>query len=59
MFARLSFIAVPYNCTDLCYNATTKEKFWGFVTAIGPMDDLRTGNDTRLELLRKYGYRWL
>jgi len=51
--------AVPYNCTELCFNASTGEKFWGFATAIGKLDDLRAGNDTRLDLLKTKGYNWL
>lgn len=51
-------LAVPDECT-ICFNATTKEKFWGFATAIGPLDDLRAGNDTRLDLLKQKGYKWL
>jgi hypothetical protein len=50
--------AVPDDC-NICFNATTKEKFWGFATAIGPLDDLRAGNDTRLDLLKQKGYKWL
>lgn len=51
--------AVPDDCTDLCYNATTREKFWGFATAIGPLDDLRAGNDSRLDLLKQKRLKWL
>jgi hypothetical protein len=52
--------AAPDDCPPgLCFNATTKEKFWGFATAIGPLDDLRAGNDTRLDLLKQKGYKWL
>ncbi|WIA08278.1 hypothetical protein OEZ85_007721 [Tetradesmus obliquus] len=49
---------LPDECA-ICFNATTKEKFWGFATAIGPLDDLRAGNDTRLDLLKQKGYKWL
>ncbi|KAI8471632.1 MAG: hypothetical protein J3K34DRAFT_416719, partial [Monoraphidium minutum] len=50
----------PDDCPPaLCYSAATREKFWGFATAIGPLDDLRAGNDSRLDLLKTKGYRWL
>jgi len=53
-------VAVPTNCPPgLCYNATTKEKFWGFATGIGPLDDLRFGNDSRLDPLKEKRYKWL
>jgi sensor domain CHASE-containing protein len=42
----------------LCYNPASGEKFWGFATAISPMDDLRAGNDSRLELFKQSHYRW-
>jgi hypothetical protein len=42
----------------LCYNPASREKFWGFATAISPMDDMRAGNDTRLELFKQNHYRW-
>ncbi|GBF87741.1 hypothetical protein Rsub_00452 [Raphidocelis subcapitata] len=51
--------SIPDDCGSLCYNNATGDKFWGFATAIGPMDDLRDGNDSRLELLKSKGYRWL
>jgi hypothetical protein len=51
---------VPDDCPPgLCFNAATGEKFWGFVTAIGPMDDLARGNDSRLDLLKAKHYSWL
>lgn len=54
------WLAVPTNCpTGLCYNPATREKFWGFATSIGPLDDLRAGNDTRLDLLKNKHYKWL
>jgi hypothetical protein len=43
----------------VCYNATSKEKFWGFATSIGPLDDLHAGNDSRLDLLKQKHYKWL
>lgn len=49
----------PTDCGSLCYNATSRVKFWGFVTAIGPLDDLRAGNDSRLLPFKQKGYRWL
>jgi hypothetical protein len=49
----------PDDCGTLCYNATTRQKFWGFATAIGPVDDLRAGNDSRLNLIKQKGYKWL
>jgi hypothetical protein len=50
----------PTDCPpDLCYNATRREKFWGFATSIGPLDNLRSGNDSRLDLLKQKDYRWL
>ncbi len=49
---------MPTNCTDLCWNPTTKEKFWGFVTAIVPLDDLRNGVDSRLDVLKQKGYNY-
>jgi hypothetical protein len=51
--------AVPTNCSvPLCFDPASGEKFWGFATAISPMDDLRAGNDSRLGLFRKNNYRW-
>jgi len=50
---------VPDDCGALCYDPTTREKFWGFATAIGPLDDLKSGNDSRLDLLKQKGYKWL
>lgn len=48
------------NCPpEVCYDAETQEKFWGFATSIGPLDDLRAGNDSRLDLLKQKGYKWL
>lgn len=44
---------------DVCYDAERQEKFWGFATSIGPLDDLRAGNDSRLDLLKQKGYKWL
>lgn len=51
--------SAPDNCGALCYDAATREKFWGFATAIGPLDALRAGNDSRLAPLRQKGYKWL
>lgn len=52
--------AVPTDCPPgVCYNATSREKLWGFATSIGPLDDLRAGNDTRLDLLKHKNYKWL
>ena len=52
--------AAPDDCPPgLCYNTTYGDKFWGFATAIGPLDDLKSGNDSRLDLLKHKGYRWL
>eukprot|EP00878_Enallax_costatus_P013393 GHUV01014005.1.p1 GENE.GHUV01014005.1~~GHUV01014005.1.p1 ORF type:complete len:832 (+),score=111.45 GHUV01014005.1:893-3388(+) len=52
-------LSMPYNCTDLCYNPATHEKFWGFATAISPLDDLKAGNDSRLGPLKQSHYNWL
>lgn len=52
--------AVPTDCPPgLCYNATSREKFWGFATSIGPLDDLRAGNDSRLDVLKQKRYNWM
>jgi hypothetical protein len=40
----------PYNC-DICYNATTRRKFWGFVSCIVKLADLSSGKDARLTQL--------
>uniref|UniRef100_A0A383VFW0 Protein kinase domain-containing protein n=1 Tax=Tetradesmus obliquus TaxID=3088 RepID=A0A383VFW0_TETOB len=50
---------LPTNCSaPLCFNPASREKFWGFATAISPMDDLRAGNDSRLDLFKQSNYRW-
>jgi hypothetical protein len=55
----LPHAAVPTNCSvPLCFDPSTREKFWGFATAISPMDDLRAGNDSRLGLFRRNNFRW-
>jgi hypothetical protein len=60
MFFCLNAPTVPMNCPpDVCYDAEKQEKFWGFATSIGPLDDLRAGNDSRLDLLKQKGYKWL
>ncbi len=49
----------PTNCPPgLCFNAQTREKFWGFLTALSPLDDLRAGNDSRLDALKQKKYLW-
>ncbi len=59
MCACVCVCAVPTNCPDgLCWNPLTQEKFWGFVTAIVPLDALRSGVDSRLDLLKQKGYLW-
>lgn len=37
----------PYNC-DICYNHTTRIRFWGFVSCIVKLADLAGGRDARL-----------
>jgi hypothetical protein len=60
MFTAVCVSAVPANCPPgVCYNAASKEKFWGFATSIGLLDDLRAGNDSRLDLLKQKHYKWL
>lgn len=36
-----------YNC-DICYNKTTRTRFWGFVSCIVKLDNLASGKDARL-----------
>lgn len=36
-----------YDC-PICYNKTTRTRFWGFVSCIVKLQDLATGRDTRL-----------
>ncbi|KAG1672492.1 hypothetical protein FOA52_002800 [Chlamydomonas sp. UWO 241] len=41
---------------DLVYNATTRTKFWGFVTAIISFEGMTHGADSRLNSLSDKGY---
>ncbi|KAG1672491.1 hypothetical protein FOA52_002799 [Chlamydomonas sp. UWO 241] len=41
---------------DLVYNATTRTKFWGFVTAIISFEGMTRGADSRLNSLSDKGY---
>ncbi|GFH10258.1 uncharacterized protein HaLaN_05539 [Haematococcus lacustris] len=52
--------ALPTNCVPqaMCYNPVTREKFWGFVTIILLLDELRNGTDPRLDLLKQKRYLW-
>jgi hypothetical protein len=36
-----------YDC-PICYNETTRTKFWGFVSCVVNLQDLATGSDARL-----------
>lgn len=38
----------PYQCGDICYNKTTRTRFWGFVSCIVKLADLASGKDARL-----------
>lgn len=44
-----------YNCS-VCYNATTRTRFWGFVNAVINFETLMTGQDSRLRDLTTMGY---
>jgi hypothetical protein len=46
---------LAYEC-DVCYNATTGMRFWGFVNALINLQSLVTGQDSRLRDLRVQGY---
>ena len=46
-------------CFEMAWNATAQEKFWGFVTALCPLDDVRTGNDSRVMALKQDGYSYV
>ncbi|KAJ9511825.1 hypothetical protein QJQ45_004378 [Haematococcus lacustris] len=52
--------SMPTNCEPqaMCYNPVTREKFWGFVTIILLLEELRSGTDPRLDLLKQKRYLW-
>ncbi|KAJ9524730.1 hypothetical protein QJQ45_024366 [Haematococcus lacustris] len=52
--------SMPTNCVpqSICYDPATREKFWGFVTIILLLEELRNGTDPRLDLLKQKGYLW-
>ncbi|GFH21021.1 uncharacterized protein HaLaN_18240, partial [Haematococcus lacustris] len=52
--------SMPTNCVpqSMCYDPVTREKFWGFVTIILLLEELRNGTDPRLDLLKQKGYLW-
>ncbi|KAG2438991.1 hypothetical protein HYH02_010782 [Chlamydomonas schloesseri] len=55
--------AIPYsglptsvrNC-GICYNATTREKWWGLLTVLVNYDEVTNGQDAYLATLRKLNY---
>eukprot|EP00775_Hariotina_reticulata_P009645 gene9645-9805_t len=55
--AKVRFPYEPYNC-DICYNETTRTKFWGFVSCVVKLQDLADGKDTRLNTLSEMGYNF-
>ncbi|KAF5831354.1 hypothetical protein DUNSADRAFT_13261 [Dunaliella salina] len=46
----------PTGCTDLCYNETTRTKFWGFTAAFFYAASILSGEDQRLQSLVEDGY---
>ncbi|KAG2443736.1 hypothetical protein HXX76_002082 [Chlamydomonas incerta] len=57
--------AIPYaelpasvrSCT-ICYNATTREKWWGLLTVLVNYDEVTNGQDAYLATLRKMNYHY-
>ncbi|KAG2443737.1 hypothetical protein HXX76_002083 [Chlamydomonas incerta] len=57
--------AIPYselpasvrNCS-ICYNATTREKWWGLMTVLVNYDEVTNGQDAYLATLRKLNYHY-
>ncbi|KXZ50319.1 hypothetical protein GPECTOR_17g958 [Gonium pectorale] len=43
-------------CGSLCYNETTRSKFWGFATALIDLQTLNSGNTSRLRGIGDSGY---
>ncbi|GLI65793.1 hypothetical protein VaNZ11_009413 [Volvox africanus] len=57
--------AIPYsnlpqsvrNCT-ICYNSTSREKWWGLMTLVINYDAVAQGDDAYLSILRKKGFNY-
>lgn len=49
--------APPYDC-PICYNETTRTRFWGFVSCVVKLQDVATGRDARLQQLSETGYNY-
>ncbi|KAG2443738.1 hypothetical protein HXX76_002084 [Chlamydomonas incerta] len=45
------------NCS-ICYNATTREKWWGLMTVLVNYDEVTNGQDAYLATLRKLNYHY-
>lgn len=46
----------PYNCSGLCYNETSKEKFWGVARTFVQLDSFLHGEDKIIENLQSANY---
>ncbi|KAG2438990.1 hypothetical protein HYH02_010781 [Chlamydomonas schloesseri] len=57
--------AIPYSglpasvrSCSICYNATTREKWWGLLTVLVNYDEVTNGQDAYLATLRKLNYHY-